>query len=232
MRTSSYPTPTRRRRLQVWVSAALGIGALIGCDPSSQEDSNVGGGAAACGSFTACGGDLEGTWELEKLCLDVDPAMFGAIDNPACSDFVQDVRVMADGMLTVTSDTLTFSGTLDMDIDFRFSDACLQASAGDTTIKTNAQLCSSLQDGLEEGAQEPDAAITSATCSAGAAACNCTASAPPQTISSSGAYSVTGNTLMDPDGETSEYCVQGDSLTLRGEMMTMGQTVQMNFRRR
>ena len=80
-------------------------------------------------------------------------------------------------------------------------------------------------------ASEPSS--QSATCT-GTSTCNCTIIEAPDTLSESGTYSTSGNSLLTtPTGsvspDTVDYCVKGSTLTFREPVMEAMQSGFMAF---
>lgn len=229
--------------------------ATAGCGSSAAKKMDGGGGTGGgggiggtngdagvntgCPSFTACGGDIVGTWHYTSGC--------GSFSSSTCASEHFMTMVAAGSQATYTfgsggAFTDTFSGTVNEMLSFALS--CL-AGVTDAGIP---QACADLQKLYRDAMAQPDAGsailqIASATCSAGGnQTCDCTLVfnyLSQQT--QSGSYTVSGNqvtvtiTNPAPDGGVAdstpvEYCVSGNTLTLRS-FDSSGNTFTTTFTR-
>ena len=175
----------------------------------------------SCDPFTACGGNIVGTWRVVSSC--------GVISSPACPS---SERITAQSSAPQTAYTFAGDGTFtltasgDLTEALRYPLACL----GAITDAGIPQACADIERAFltpqsgDAGTQTVE--VTSASCAAAAnETCACTAViryGGPQTTS--GSYTTSGSqvTLTAPDGgvrdagadPVGEYCVSGNSLTL------------------
>jgi hypothetical protein len=182
-----------------WKEFALATCVLAsGC--SSGSTSGSGGGN--CSSFTACGGNVVGTWNFTKACVT------GA-SNPlamSCPSSTYSVSESLGGSVTFTATTYTSTTSGTANESFTIPSSCL-----------NGATCDQLQMGL----QQPDAGATGA-CTSSSGGCSCTVTATAPSTSENGTYATSGNTitLTPANGGTSnpaQYCVQGNTLLVEAE---------------
>lgn len=181
---------------------------LCGCGGESSS-----GKAAACGAFSACGGELEGTWTLDGSCPegDLDALMMKQSNAPAaCKDMFRDVTMEFTGTLTYAAGTETIDGTSTTHVNALYTAACISAMAGQTVTSLNQQAC----DGAEQGAADNGG---TATCTLVGSACECDMTIV-ETLQGTESYTTAGGAITYSDGSSASYCVTGSKLTLRGEV--------------
>ena len=172
------------------MSMTVVLSMAVGC---GGDDDDVDG--AQCGTFASCGGDLTGTWNIQGVC--------GASEAfEGCEDAVIETDVNYDGTLTFNTDgTYAVASTTTGSATFKLPASCLSDSG--------LESCDQLEAFFGEGA---DCTGTPAT------SCDCNVPVD-ETINESGAYTTSGPTVMltptDGDPTTSDYCVNGDTLTTR-----------------
>ena len=198
-----------------------GGGGGSGGSAGTNVDAAVNG--ISCDPFTACGGNIVGTWRVVSSC--------GSISSPACPS---SERITAQSSAPQTAYTFAGDGTFtltasgDLTEALRYPLACL----GALTDAGIPQACADIERAFvtpqtgDAGTQTVE--VTSASCAAAAnETCACTAVLKyggPQTTS--GSYTTSGSQVAlvasasdggsrdagaDPVGE---YCVSGNSLTL------------------
>jgi hypothetical protein len=177
---------------------------LDGCGGKSSGGDGGGAGgdgqasaSSICGTLTACGGSVVGTWTVSSICLD-SPQGY-----PSCPGFQHSGQLQYSGTITFSSSgtyisALTRSGTLVS----TYPTTCLAGS-------TCSQLSSSLF--------QPDAGYAG-SCSSNADACVCSATyAGPE--DEQGTYTIDGSSIVMSSaswgGDQGQYCVQGNQLTVR-----------------
>jgi hypothetical protein len=162
---------------------------------------------SACGdiaaAFTACGGDLVGTWTIDTMCMYFDPNdnPFSGNDGPfgECPDMVYSLGMDWIGTYTLDGTNLTASLTgtvMSTRVDIPLSCfpegwTCASFGAGDDEL-----------DCAEEGAT-----------------CRCNAEeSRNEPAEFTQTYTVAGSlmTITDEDGDQTrvDYCVQGDTATM------------------
>jgi hypothetical protein len=187
----------------------LGIGVLmtmmgIGCGGGS-------GSGGVCSGLDPCGGDIEGTWAIDSMCIagDIVAAMSGDLGLPsACSGALTSFAFEnPSGTITYAGGYETANLTITMSMAMTYNSACASAAAG-TTVTVDATLCSLLQQDLLASSD-----YSSVACSFGGGACHCAVKGE-QTSSGVTGYTVSGNTIEYTDGsDPMDYCVSGAQLT-------------------
>jgi hypothetical protein len=173
---------------------------LAGCDGESDEDD----GDAQC-SASVCGGDVVGTWNVESYCLTL--AQPPAPDElPECQNVLRSVSVDAEGPITFTADMVTSNLTTTTALVLVLTDACAQALGGGNVTST---MCDSLE---AQYTSNPE--YSSASCRFAPGSCSCSIVTVPSTTSETNPYSISGNQILIPSAETTDYCVDGDRLSL------------------
>jgi hypothetical protein len=180
--------------------AVLAATPVLGC----KDD---GGSGSRCGDFSACGGELTGTWTVDDVCLEGD---FGAVLQTelglpdACDSFAKSAQLTVAGTLDFTNGVQTTA--LSRTITAQATQACLSAKAG-TTIPMSQAICTAL------AAEMTLTLVDLVTCTLGDNACNCTATG---VIAQVDPYTVSGGTVTyTADGTTRDFCVSANTLTSR-----------------
>jgi len=204
----------------------------VGCGGSADgsADGSAGGGTrgsgaptstASCDRFTACGGNVVGTWKLVRFCIATD-AFGGTTSLPAeCAGIVKSVDVnaaetiafLADG--TVTTDAQAGS----MAMTYIYTTACLSATSGTTVTAENlVTTCSGLGVAFVAAGLTASAGTTTpCTVSGDNCVCNLLKDIPQNSATDS--YTTSGSNLTttaSKDGKvtTDTYCVSGNTLQL------------------
>ena len=190
----------------------------LACGPDSGNKNIVGG--PSC-TEAPCGGNIAGTWNATGLCVDKSVLM-AAFSEGLMGQCPQaalgDVNFVPTGSFVFNTDgsyqiALTLNGTLGVNVPV----SCL-----------NGGTCADLAASFASGSS-----AQSATCT-GTSTCNCTIIEAPDTLSESGTYSTSGNSLLTtPTGsvspDTVDYCVKGSTLTFREPVMEAMQSGFMAF---
>jgi hypothetical protein len=159
-------------------------------------------GGSSGSSTSACGGNIQGSWNITSSNIKVDVTMVDP-DCPAATGAGTGVTVTGTGMYNADmtyTEVSTFAGTLTVTLP----GTCLKAGA----------TCADLG-----GALMGDTFQT-ATCAAAGAGCSCMLTFAPSPSTESGTYTTTAAGLLSqiPTGETtadeSDYCVNGTTLTI------------------
>jgi hypothetical protein len=172
------------------VTAVMAMVVLGACSDSTGlwiVPSDGGSTSSSCGTFTACGGDVTGTWSFKGLCGKSGPASF------LCAD--------------ATSDFSGFTSTVTFNADGTFASS--PSNSWTAHIPTS---CFGRDGGVPVSCSQINA--TNVVCTDGATECTCKVSnmglLPP-----SGRYSTSGNQLtlvVGGGSSTVPYCVMGGSL--------------------
>lgn len=204
--------------MREWIAVAC-LCAGLGCGDSKTADMSGGG---MCGAFSACGGDPVGTWDVESMCFeDLSAFSIGAIDEPACSDFLRSIDARPMGSLELRGDgTGTQQVSLQIDFEVTFTRDCIGALGG---MASDAQ-CSAL-----EGEFTSQSELAFAGCQLRNGGCDCVLTSTVMQLASMGSFEVRGSQLVD-GGSATDFCVRSDRLTLR-EVTPMG-AGQVVYKRR
>lgn len=171
-----------------------------------------------CASFTPCGGNPVGTWQIQSSCaVGLDSALSTAL-GPACADAMHLLAADHQGTLTLSADGIySEQSTTDMEMESSFSLACVNAMAGSTlTAEQMPAFCSQYQTEMRASAQ-----VTEANCAMSGEECVCNTVSHYQ-FAGSGTYTVSGATLTNDQGSSMSYCVQNGVLTTRETSDTLG----------
>lgn len=169
----------------------------------------TGGGAAvdanACPAFTACGGDVTGSWKVQTFC--------GAISvssNADCAGEVVGETLGGDnGYVFGQNGSLSVSGSITVTADLVIDAACATASAGASVSKYCAELNAAYSTPVAG-----QALPITFDCAVHSDLCDCTVVEGPLTEASGSNYTITGNQIALGGAKARDYCVTGDTLTL------------------
>ena len=159
------------------------------------------GSSAACTPITACGGDIVGTWHIQKTCL---PTLTPEVPTNCPTAKLNVTSLVGTGTLTFGADGTTqnvLSGTFSETADFP------------TSCFDQAQ-CTQEATALGAGP-----GVTSASCTFDATSgCSCSLT-DTTSNTANGTYSVGGTnvTLVTPGqpDETDSYCVSGSTFSMQ-----------------
>lgn len=184
------------------------LSSLVFLGACGGDDGDAGGGAGsvielsscagAFDDFVACGGSVEGTWTLRKVCTD-----FSMMEGATCPDSEAELRSgVADGS-TITFENgraVSPAAKVVIESEVRFPLSCIEGqvkACGDLSIPMFGHLCT------------------------GADVCNCVTRFEDEEEPLNGSYTVDGTTLiLEEEGEEIveyEFCVRGDQLLLQLE---------------
>jgi hypothetical protein len=183
-------------------AGGTGIGGSGGRGGAAGSTGNGGtGGQVSCPyvagpscPFTACGGDLVGTWTVDSACH-----AFSHLEEVAylgCDSVrVTGAPIVASGTWTFGSD-MTYTRTISQQETFEFTEPL--------SCDSSATDCSNV-----------DVRDYAATCT-GTGCCSCTQVRPNRTSTDSGTYAVSGSTVTLTIGANHlpyQYCVSGNMAT-------------------
>jgi len=170
--------------------------------------------ASDCSSFefSACGGDMVGTWKIRDVCFEQQLGHNPYAAYPACQSTVYGVTMdwtgtwifQRDGTATVRDYGYTSW------LDVRLTDACINAVFAGAAPAT---WCQELSDASED-----------LNCTYASGACSCTSPAETRTLpEQSGTWSTSGSTLTmgrqgDTDSSSQLYCVSGNTAVVQFQM--------------
>jgi len=177
----------------------------------TQTGTSTGNGnsASACSeTFTACGGDPTGTWDIISVCMQGDLAAAAnasyAADSAACSSLCTRATLAAHGSVAYSAGSVQPNAVLSLSETLEMTAGCYVALFGSAW---NSASCAAVAQTLEEQSG------TTATCLAGNSVCDC--EYMDTTPANADTYTVSGTTLVASDGSTTEFCVQGSTMTQR-----------------
>jgi len=157
-----------------------------------------------CDEFTPCGGDPEGTWRVQETCMEVTFAMLPA----GCENMIQDFDVDMVGTYAIEAGTVTSNVAMNTQMTLVIDDACAQAFAGSSLI-TAELACPGLE---QQAADDPE---TTMTCDFDGTNCVCLQTQTPAPETNTDTFQISGNQLIDADGQATDFCTEGDSLLLQ-----------------
>jgi hypothetical protein len=152
-------------------------------------------------SFSACGGDPVGTWQIAGACISGNTG-----DNPfgdSCPDAVVGIDVSATGSLDITSTRYTWNLSVGGTAHVTVPPDCVQTLGGE-----QATDCSAF-------------AGDKATCTGSLTkGCDCATPIDPSTENSTGTYTIQGNSIIGTDdggqpGNPTDFCVQNNQLKIQ-----------------
>ena len=191
----------------------LGGSVLLACGGEGRgedggDDPPVSG--DTCAPVKGCGGDIEGDWVLETMCIiDMSAIAGGEVDDPACRDAFGGLTVNPEGGFNFRSDGMVQADiryTIDFEVNASAECAAKRGSTAD-------------QEDCDELAAifEQRAPYESAACDEREGGCDCLVTTVPAMIEGTQEYVADGNLLITGEGassEATEYCVEGDTLTI------------------
>jgi hypothetical protein len=181
-------------------SALLVLFVAPACGDGSSSDSP---GSLECTAFTACGGDLLGTWKVGSACLsDATRKAFGEQLKLCAAGMADVTAVKADGTATFeASGASKYVVAIQLSVSSSFPSSCLAAGEDCAAV----QKAFAAKDG-----------VTNAACSKTATGCSCSYM---QKIDdkSEDSFVKSGTTFTETDPSdgsmtTTSYCVQGNTL--------------------
>lgn len=148
---------------------------------------------ASCPTFTACGGDLPGTWFYTTACI---------------ADPFSGVKTVCPGV-TVTNPSGTVQGKLVFTGTTVSRDAKGSVSATlSVPASCNPTTCADVQSAINTG-------TTTGTCTAAGSGCTCNVTSTFNGDGTPGTYTVSNGTLTTGSGATYEFCAAGSNLKHR-----------------
>jgi hypothetical protein len=229
------------------VPSVMALAMLVGCDDKRSQENR---GPAApdrsygrkCPAYTACGGDLVGTWELADYCAWIDPG-FGSKE---CS-----IHTWYDGEAT---GTMTFNADGSYVTNVTRTNVYIEDSP-EISVCGGGRPVGGF-DGPDGGAPSPpDSGLSecqereriarivleqhrmplidavSVSCASQGGRCACTWVEAPTSEMKSGTYSTKGSALT-LDGAPRPYCVKGNELFFPGSASEYGSSSSRLVRQR
>lgn len=165
------------------------------CGDSDEGDSD----GPMCGGVQSCGGDLEGSWKLSEGC-------FIVLEQPKldfCPTATAELHATkAEGSITFQKDSYVRHTEIETELLLKLPAKCQEQDGKEK------KACTSFGATLSNGAS-----LVCSDADNKADGCECTASLTT-TGNDSGQYNIRGN-KVELVGETLDYCIKGDKLTLR-----------------
>ncbi len=184
---------------------------LASCGGGSGDGS----GSGQCGGG-ACGGDIVGTWVVQSVCIDVGElnAQLTSQLPPECRNLVKSASVSADVTTTYDADgTVSTSGSMEIYATYDYTADCLRAQ-GTEFSELSSSFCQQVAESAEQAANEDGDVGFEFTCMHQGNSCRCENKTSVE-VTETATYSVSGSDLTE-DGEVSDYCVEGNTLTVSG----------------
>jgi hypothetical protein len=202
-----------------WAFVAITMTACGNTDDNPKTPIN--GQSTTCPIPAACGGALDGTWQVDSVCVQGDLVAFmNSLLPAACNTLYQSISYSGGtGTISYANGTETPNATTNSSAQLLFSSACALARYG-VTLDATACTTTIQQDVVSnEG-------FTSATCSYSSQGCLCAAS--DQSVSNSPvSYTLSGTSIVYSSGDPpAGYCVSGTTLT---EVETLSARVSVTF---
>jgi len=186
------------------------------CGGGSSNQSGI-----CSGTYSACGGDPTGTWNIAGMCTENSVASilneeYGS-QASSCGDIVKSASLTMTGTATYSSGTITYSTNTVVTSTLSLLSTCISALAG-STVTVSASVCSALQTSMNKSDG------MSGTCSLSGSNCSCSLT---QSVSdsSSDTYTVSGSTITEGGGDSYDFCVSGNSMSERSDSSTYGYAV-------
>lgn len=182
---------------------------LVACSGSEDKGPTMTPVTTCSGTFTACGGDVVGSWTLGSVCTNGELTdLFNqqvAADYPSCAQSFTDMSMSSNGTVTYDGSKYTRTGSIQTTGKMKITATCIAEQSGGLVL--SAASCSNLGKFLP--ARYPGSTFT---CSYDGTTCNCDMSAT-QAINDSGTYTLAGSSIVESDNYTYDFCVNGSQLT-------------------
>jgi hypothetical protein len=175
----------------VFLTFILSLGGFA-CGSSDDDSSGDG---PMCGDFAACGGKLEGSWNLTEACYIVtEQPKLGSCEGVTAELHARKVE----GSVTFEGDTFERSYDISTEFILKYPQSCID----------EGKKCTDMGGTLDGGAT-----IVCADADGENNGCECSASLS-SALTQSGEVGIRGNRVQLV-GDELGYCVKGDTLTLR-----------------
>jgi len=181
-------------------------------------------------TFSPCGGDPTGTWNVVGVCLDGDLAAAYNADSyskhPECSSQTKEVRVGASGSATYTSGAdaiVSHQATRVQEVKDSYSSDCAAAAFSVTTLDAGA--CAQIQQTLQAADSQKKV-----SCSMSAGNCDCT-STTTQEVKAQNMFEISGSTITESDDRTYSICIRDNKMT-QGEVKSGSVNIVTSFQKK
>jgi len=186
------------------------VALLAGSHCGGSSNTNLIQATQCSGTFTSCGGDPTGSWEIIAICVEGD--LVAALDaelssqQTACSSTFTAADLSATGSVTYGAGSVGYKRHSEVVESIEYTPACTAALTSGATL--DATVCSQMQSNLNKESG------TQATCTFAGGNCKC--SATVSQLSPTGAsYTVSGSTITESDGSAYDLCVTGTTMVQR-----------------
>jgi hypothetical protein len=200
---------------------ALGL-FVVSCGGSSNDGSPATVPVASCSDpFTACGGDVTGTWTLGAFCIagSLDAALDTMLaDYPSCANAFSGSKMTTQSSVTYSGSNFTRTGSIQITGTMKVTPACYaEQISGATLTAYNCSPYGTVAATRIKGSET--GTTTTLNCTHDGTNCNCAMTYGKQ-INETGTYSVTGSTITETGGTnaTYQYCVNGNQLAQSGTL--------------
>lgn len=199
-------------RQQGWVLAVLLAFGQLACGASSDNGPIK---STLCTeSFTACGGDPSGTWNVVGVCLDGDlAAAYNSQHSDACASQTTGADLSRSGSATykaATSDAdavVSYQSTTEEKAAESFSPDCAKDAYDITTLDANG--CAQIQKTLQNGDAQKKV-----TCSLSGGNCDCRVTIV-HTRKVQNMFTISDSTIVESDDSSYDFCVTGSTMIQR-----------------
>jgi hypothetical protein len=201
----------KRRRLSARAASVLLLSFWTwSCGDGAGSAARVGV-SAACQDFAACGGEIDGSWVLDGICVDDARAQFQPVvrNSPDCADFLRSHEASASGGMSFTR-TGEISAQLSIHHEFalRLNSRCASVVIGQS-VTLSASDCRDIADGLATELGYDDVA-----CSFEQGGCSCHIEGSLN-VDWRGRYSELATSLVDLETRRSyPFCVEAQTLSI------------------
>lgn len=212
-------TATGTRIFGLLLSTALI--ASPGCGGSGGDDDDGGVQINSCNTFTACGGNLIGSWDGTGLCFNdsLRAQLEGSVTDgfgmsaTACKDYIRSLDVAPDNLAVTFTDTrATVTGGTKMTMGIRLTPDCFASLAMMKGAALDAKTCDAFGAAFSANLKkDPESSFQSVTCALSGANCDCSLTGH-QSSADDQTYTIKGTSFVTQDGDSTSYCVSGSTL--------------------
>jgi hypothetical protein len=186
---------------------------IWGCG-GDDDDGSDGNGKSTC-DFSACGGDVVGTWEVADICIENPERIFSLTGLPSqCSDIIGDLDSRPEGEFIFEEDgTGEANVTLVVDVEMTLTEKCVSALAGGQ-VTLSPSVCSAM-----ESAFSGESEFEGGSCEAATNACICIITSNEIAVEDGGDYQVEGDRISSGSGAGEPFCVTGNKLQIQSQAL-------------
>jgi len=216
--------------------AAVLVGtAACGTEESTTDKKSSGGSFCANPNFSACGGDVVGSWTDTDFCSPVDPSQFDDEEHPACDgavswdmEFETHLEFQSNGTYQFS---IRFAGSTRMNMNEACADSLSNGAIASGQVNMG-QYCDLMDTSFATNEE-----MENGSCSLQGGNCMCTGSLPEETDLEIGTYEVSGNSLITTsdgpgaEAESINFCVIEDVMTVQDFDNDSGEEINIRFQR-